>query len=696
MGCGTASREAQKGVLKEYTGESSLENVKEPFVAVMGESYLSKELMENVLSSNKYGYLQGILVANTSVTSQSNNYYSPQSRSPNGKRTPSQQQNYGNSAYGWNSYGDALVQVDFKGIPMAYVLDRSVSMELLQHSRSDKDVVAEFNYYMGNHLEMNSPTCLAWRDAKDNEWRPKCLPLGGTSVWSHVGVNSQQNNAAKPVLILAASMDGSSLFHDATPAFNQAVSNILAVIGATQLLKGIDTSQWSYDIVVSLFQGEQFGFVGSRRFLKDVLNFQCKSEPVLARSHNSTLTDFACLYPLRHSLEFSKLSGRIAGLLAVDQVGLLANNQNLYLHADGNSDMSNVLANLLQTLAANGYTVSEVEPQADDDHFDGGDVTVPPTPLTSLLSLTNGQVGGAVLTGYADKFVGRYGSHRDSAALNLDAIATAATTLARTVVAVANNAANDQDTAVQTALQLIPNSLNPTDLEELGTCLTQDGAICDLINRHARFEAATESFYTGLSISTGITSLKNYYTSVYYQGHGQPFVVMNSHVYGAYSGKENNDAYGKSKGDAFAIQPNRLELALRGIIQDNLGRPASASFKSCHSTSDCQSKVDYCPGLAVCTASKECVCRQAHFHPAVDEALEAAPNNGTGMFEVLSDGSESALYTEPYWDAAVGVKVYRQGSGHEWVVLVVGLLILGVSVVTTLGMKQKLVKEKLF
>ena len=88
---------------------------------------------------------------------------------------------------------------------------------------------------------------------------------------------------------------------------------------------------------------------------------------------------------------------------SVDQVGVLTNSQKLYVYTDG-TDYGNFLSVILQGVAPNSYTISEVEADADDDHFDGDDVAVPPTPLTSLLSLTAGAMGGAVLTGYADTF----------------------------------------------------------------------------------------------------------------------------------------------------------------------------------------------------------------------------------------------------------------------------------------------------
>jgi nicastrin len=704
QGCGTSSRDIQAGELHLYKGEGSLSSntVFAPYVALLPEEQLSKEAIEDILSNNKKGYLQGILVTNSSSNT---NLYSPAPRSPNGKRTPSQALNYGNSAYGWNSKGDYLLQLDFKGVPLALILDREVSDALI--SESGKDVTAEFNYYMGPVDDVDSFRCLSWKDTSDGVWRPKCLPLGGQSVWSSVlenppeGRRHLENANGKQAFFLTSNMDANGLFHDAMPAANEAASNILSILMASKLIGQAQFNQVT-KIVVAIFQGEAFGFLGSRRFLKDIQSFSCNTSPVSSVAKNKTLQQ-ACLEPLRPNLEFTNIlgdSGSIAGMLSVDQVGILAKDKNLFVQSDG-SKYGDFLSSVMQSVAANGYTVSENVVDADDDHFNGNDVTIPPTPLTSLLSLTGGAKGGAVLTGYAETFTAEYGSHRDSIwyqDINFEAIATAATILARTAVAAASDDGSlDADSASSYALQAIPDALaaDNKDMLALAECLFKDGN-CPLLLQYANVEASTESKKTGLSIVAGnsLGSPPNYYTSVFTGGQSQPFVTVNSRIYGSYIGED----YGKHDSDAFSVQPSLLENSLRGILNDYLGRPSATKLKSCKKTSDCN-KVSYCSNYeVVCTGGHVCVCHQAHFHLALDEAIVPATGNYTGYFLITSDDEEiSALYTEPYWDGSVGVKVFRKSSMEGSIIsMVVGMLTLAASIVATLTIKRTLVKEKLY
>jgi hypothetical protein len=75
-----------------------------------------------------------------------------------------------------------------------------------------------------------------------------------------------------------------------------------------------------------------------------------------------------------------------------------------------------------------------------------------------------------------------------------------------------------------------------------------------------------------------------------------------------------------------------------------------------------------------------------------------ASNNSTGKFVVSSDDNEgvSPMYSEPYWDGDIGVHVYREGEESGSWTLGIGIVFSAGWVLSTIFMKKKLRKEKLY
>mmetsp|Transcript_32239 Transcript_32239/g.36668 ORF Transcript_32239/g.36668 Transcript_32239/m.36668 type:complete len:410 (-) Transcript_32239:191-1420(-) len=409
-------------------------------------------------------------------------------------------------------------------------------------------------------------------------------------------------------------------------------------------------------------------------------------------------------------------------MLAVDQVGVLVEKNNFYFHADY-SEAGKSMSKILEALSdEDSYTISEdvVEGNDDDDNFSDDTSTIPPTPLTSLLSLSDGEIGGAVLSGYKEGFVPTHGSRHDTYdQLDYSAIAAAATTVARAAVAAAifDDDSEDEDelnNAVAFALEQIPNALTASDetLIEVAGCLTID-ANCKLLKQYARMDAETEQDRTGIRTQIGIPLGRsdkneleqvepNYYVSVLSRWSGQPFVSVGNSPYGAYKPEDDTwKQYGQHKTDAFSVQPTLLEQAVRGLFNDFLGRPANSNnLKVCESTSQC-SQVKYCstPANAICTGGKICVCGpQAHYHVALDEDIEATQNEYPGFFTVLGKSEKSALYTEPNWDSGVGVQIFVDDGSSTlgWITLGLGLVVIVSSLIIGQKQRQFLIQEKLF
>jgi hypothetical protein len=288
--------------------------------------------------------------------------------------------------------------------------------------------------------------------------------------------------------------------------------------------------------------------------------------------------------------------------------------------------------------------------------------------------------------------------------MNLKAIASAATIVARTALAAAyDDGSYDYSTASAYAMNNIGElSYDNSVMVELANCLFVDGN-CNMLNKYASVEARNEADRTGIDVEVGssLGNPPNYYVGVYKIEYGQPFVRVGDNIYGAYDGGK----YGEKSSDAFAMQPKRLQQAIRNMLSDFLGRGSYSSGgyvspKSCRKESDC-SGVSYCQASgdsATCSGTKVCVCKRSYFHIALDEAITPAVNNYTGYFEQSYDDAEiSPLWTEPYWSNDVGVKMYRVSKTNPgFISLAASGIVVAVCFFVTVMVKVGMKKEKLY
>eukprot|EP00980_Cylindrotheca_fusiformis_P011662 scaffold2751_cov131-Cylindrotheca_fusiformis.AAC.29 len=752
-GCGTADRDVQTGALYYHEGQTPPTS---RFVAVL-EEYRFTSNAVTTLVSNSRGMLQGILVLNGTLTNSNVTYVSDDMNSvaspgpiyPLGYSTPSANIAYGSYKYPWNGNGDGLNQYDLYGVPIAYVNDEGASAFIRRVSKNQQandanQVYSDFKYYMGPD-GITSKECLSWEDSHDGKWNPKCLPLGGTSVWAFAGSpptqqvykNAQDadvddnadvdedadadedgngrklknNNGAdvyqkqKPAIIVGTSTDSTSMFHDLVPGANEGASNTLTLLMAAYLIgRSVDDAtldSLTNRIVFGFFDGEAYGYLGSRSFLNDVLNFECANQYLANSVANDGNSELACLYPMKPSMKFKDI-GEIAGILTVDQVGVPMDDEILYVHNDGNGDFGTFLANVLKAAGTNYFTVAESE--AANNNENGGDYPYPPTAFTALQAISGGAYSGAVLSGYDYVFPMRppYQSHLNWAVnsqISLKSIASAATIIARTALAAAyDDGGYDYDTASEYAVNTIAElAYNDEVLVELADCLLVNGD-CKMLDKYASQEAKNERDRTGFDIASG-ASLgypPNYYVGVYSVQYGQPFVRVGGQVYGAYDGQN----YGHTSKDAIGMQPRMLQQAIRNMLHDFLGRgQVNGNERRCGQESDCEG-VGYCAtegDSATCSAKNVCVCKRAYYHTALDTSITAAVNKDPGFFSLDSDDGKTPIWTEPYWSSTVGVKMYRNSrNGPGYVALGVGIVALLLVHGFTKKVKSGLQKEKVY
>ena len=128
-----------------------------------------------------------------------------------------------------------------------------------------------------------------------------CLPVGGQSVWA--AATRLRTTVAAEYVAVAAPMDSTALFHSRAVGAASEVSALVTMLAVAEAFGAYAASQSNRTLVrVPVFVGfnaEAYGYAGSRRFLNDIINFQCMDEEDAA----ATATG-GCKQPFMPSLKF--------------------------------------------------------------------------------------------------------------------------------------------------------------------------------------------------------------------------------------------------------------------------------------------------------------------------------------------------------------------------------------------------------
>lgn len=133
--------------------------------------------------------------------------------------------------------------------------------------------------YMGPN-EMNSLLCLE---------KEACQPIGGQTVWSREG------KQGKPIIVIATALDSLSDFYETTNPVDAGIT-LSIMLTLVKALAAAQNEIEDAEILISFFQGESWGRVGSRRFLHEIESFSCQK--VINITH-SPFNDKMCTSPLK-------------------------------------------------------------------------------------------------------------------------------------------------------------------------------------------------------------------------------------------------------------------------------------------------------------------------------------------------------------------------------------------------------------
>lgn len=184
----------------------------------------------------------------------------------------------------WNPFGTGLLHENFP-FPIIYVKDPKQVDKLIkcyqdfnsydmknQHRRRLCSI--QIKSFMSAAL--NSEVCIR-RTKYTNNMNPQryCDPLQSKNIWSTL-FPRPSNNRSEPLIMVAARIDTTSMFDGlGAGALDSVVPAVtLMTIAHTlgQLLQN-DVAH-SYNVLFMLFNGEAYDYIGSQRFLYDVVNSQ--------------------------------------------------------------------------------------------------------------------------------------------------------------------------------------------------------------------------------------------------------------------------------------------------------------------------------------------------------------------------------------------------------------------------------------
>ncbi|KAJ8763070.1 hypothetical protein K2173_023275 [Erythroxylum novogranatense] len=406
--------------------------------------------------------VEGVLVESGTDIKNKIKGFSPAQKFPEAEFSP-----YGNINYEWNANGSGIMHKTYN-FPVFLVSEGSIQYIQKAALKNEKTK----NAYTANVAEFDmvmQTTKSGTRDSKSCLREGTCLPLGGYSVWSSLPpVNVSSSNQMKPVILTVATMDSASFFRDKSMGAESPISGLITLLAAVDSLSRLDgLSGLSKQLVFSVFTGEAWGYLGSRRFL---LELDLQSDAV--KGLNNTLIDMV--------LEIGSVGKGISG-----------SNTTFFAHAAGVSSTTNEMLNAL-IRAQNSLKSKNIFIKSSSTSNPG----IPPSSLMAFLR-KNSSTPGIVLEDFDSSFINKfYHSYLDDISkINSSAIVAAASLVARTLYILASG-----DKNISSSLSAI--SVNASLVEELVGCLLdcEPGLSCELVKSYISPSTACPSHYVGVVV----------------------------------------------------------------------------------------------------------------------------------------------------------------------------------------------------
>ncbi|XP_063229542.1 nicastrin [Bacillus rossius redtenbacheri] len=260
-----------------------LENgTNEPYMAVLPPKMFTWDIMMSLKESNK---VSGVVLFDNGTASDKPGNFSHEDVCPNrysglssaGSQTCSDEKP-------WNPFGTGLMLVDW-GFPMFFTDDKDNISALhecykkFNAASEDGDnnplCALQMNSFM--FAAVDSKTCVR-RSSIVSNLKPVhyCDALGDRNVWWSLFPRSKRSPANEngSVIVVAARMDGTSMFDGRVPGAVAPVSALATLLATAHFLSHMMPAQNPDDngtnVLFVLFNGESYDYIGSGRMLWDM------------------------------------------------------------------------------------------------------------------------------------------------------------------------------------------------------------------------------------------------------------------------------------------------------------------------------------------------------------------------------------------------------------------------------------------
>lgn len=402
----------------------------------------------------------GVLIESNGVNNNLKEF-SPDRKFPQDAFAP-----YLNRSHDWNPAGSGIMwnRYDFP----VFLLSEESTQTLRKVSEKNEKAVNGYRSHVAEFDLVMQTTKAQTHDSASCLKEHSCLPLGGHSVWTSLPpIKNGSTVLQKPVVLAIASQDSASFFRDRSLGSDSPISGLIALLTAVDALSHIhDLSNLKKQLVFAVFNGEAWGYLGSRKFLQEL------DEGADSVNGISSLM--------------------IDQVVEIGSVGKAVTEEypSFYAHAAGNSSASKKILDALQSASKSlGSDNVKVKQAA---------LSNPGVPPSSLMSFVrkSTSTSGVVLEDFDSHFSNKfYHSYLDSPEnINSSSIAAAAALVARSLYILASS-----DSVVD-LMTLNTIKVNVSLVEELIGCLLtcKPGLSCGLVKSFISPSNSFPSHYVGV------------------------------------------------------------------------------------------------------------------------------------------------------------------------------------------------------